>query len=119
MLLRDLFNQNDLYESKQLNKSTRDAIPNAKTYKELDSYYDLYKLGVAVANPDVETEDGPVKDNPIAWPYTTADNEKLKKAEKKIGIKGKSVVSKNGSSELNTANITSPVAKSKKNRYGV
>jgi hypothetical protein len=50
--------------------------------------------------------------------YTDAETEIRKGAEKVIGVKSSRSTGK-GSEELPTVNATSPVAKPKKNKYGV
>lgn len=106
-------------EDKRLNKATRNAMPYAKTYKNLDSFYDLYRLGIAIANTDERSSKGPSNDSPSVWTTNDQECEMLSKAEKKLGIKGTTIVPKNGSRELDSINTTSPVATKKKNRYGV
>lgn len=106
-------------EARALNKSTRNAIPYARSYKNLDSFYDLYRLGIAIANPDNSAEEGPINDSPAVWARNDAEINMLNKAEKKLGIKGSDLVHKNGSKELKSINTTSPIAKPKRNKYGI
>lgn len=106
-------------EAKHLNKATRNAIPHAKSYKNLDSFYDLYRLGIAIANPNEGSDEGPVNDSPAVWTTNDAEFEMLNKAEKKLGVKGTTIVPKNGSKELDSINSVSPIAKPKRNKYGI
>jgi len=106
-------------EAKHLNKATRNSMPHAKSYKNLDSFYDLYKLGVAIANPDNDSGYGPIDDSPSVWTNNDAEYDMLSKAEKNLSIKGKTIVPKNGSNELSCTNTISPVATPKRNKYGV
>lgn len=108
-----------LHESKHLSKATRNAMPHAKSYKNLDSFYDLYRLGIAIANPNEGSEEGPINDSPAVWTTNNVENEMLSKAEKKLGVKGTTIVPKNGSKELDLTNTLSPIAKPKKNKYGI
>jgi hypothetical protein len=108
-------------KEKKLPKSAREAAPHAKQFTDIDQYYGMYRFGVAMAaQPDKDTpKEGPAKDVPAVWMYTDADEEIVNKAAKNQGISGKTIVKKGPSSELNTVNKVSPVAKPKRNKYGV
>jgi hypothetical protein len=97
------------------------AIPNARIWPELDnsSPYMAYRFGVALAGaPNKEMPQvGPVKQNMVTIGYTDADDEITQAAGRMMGTSSKSLSSK-GSKE-NNVNKSSPVAKPKKNRYGV
>ena len=104
-----------------LSKMANKAAIHARQYPEMDQYYDMYRLGVAMAGaPDRGTpKSGPVKDNPTVWMYTDAEVDIVNKAEKEIGMKGTSIVSAGGSEELDSVNAHSPIATRKTNKYGV
>jgi hypothetical protein len=107
-------------KSKKLSKSSREAAPHAKQM-DIDQYYQMYRFGIAMAGEPEKSapKDGPAKDQPTVWMYTNADEEIVNRAAKNQGITGKTIVKKGPSSELKTINTTSPVASSKKNKYGV
>ena len=107
--------------SKKLPKSTREAIPHAKQFVDIDQYYGMYRFGVAMAAaPDGETpKEGPAKDVPAVWMYSKGEEDIVKKAQKNQGIKGKTLVSSGPSEEVPSTNVTSPVAAPKRNKYGV
>jgi hypothetical protein len=104
-----------------LSKVVDKAAIHARQYKDMDQYYDMYRLGVAMAGaPDQGTpKAGPVKDNPTVWMYTDAEVDIVNRAEKEMGVKGTSIVAPGGSEELDSANTHSPVATRKRNKYGV
>ncbi len=107
--------------SKKLPKSTREAIPHAKQFVDIDQYYGMYRFGIAMAGePEISSpKEGPAKDVPTVWMYTDADEEIVNRAAKNQGIKGKTIVSKGTSAELKSVNKLSPVAQVKRNKYGV
>ena len=87
--------------------------------------YTLYRLGLAVASTDGKTVPDTDKESWVGkWkvtaPYSQADQDMLKQAYKAVGADYEDV--NNGdmrSQELNSTNKSSPVAKPKKNKYGV
>ena len=110
--------------TKRQNQSTR----GVNTYSDAERWnsdYVAYRLGMAVAGTDGQIE--PAIDSK-SWigksksthPYTQEEQEMLKKAYKAVGASYKD--ENHGdmrSLELDTTNKTSPVAKPKKNKYGV
>jgi hypothetical protein len=108
-------------KEKQLSKSLKNAAPHARQYDDIDQYYGMYRFGIAMAKSpdDPGYSEGPAKDIPAVWMYTSADEEIVNRAEKNQGIKGKTIVQKGPSQENNTVNTVSPVATPKRNKYGV
>lgn len=108
-------------KEKKLGKAVRNAAPHAKQFKELDQYYGMYRLGIAMAGePDKSApKAGPAKDNPTVWMYTDADEDIVNRAAKNQGVTGITVVAKGPSEELSHINTLSVVAQPKKNKYGV
>ena len=107
----------------KLRKAARLALPNAKTWPELDnnnSPYAAYRFGVALAtSPDqIVDKEGPVGGEFTTIGYTSADDEILNSAAKQMGVKSKKLSSK-GSKELPFINKSSPISARKKNKYGV
>jgi hypothetical protein len=90
-----------------------------------DSTYTSYRLGMAVAcsdgkNPiDVDAKSWHGKKK-TAHPYTELEAEMLKQSYKAVGANYTDVNHGDlNSEELNTINVVSPVAKPKRNKYGV
>jgi hypothetical protein len=89
------------------------------------SDYSLYRLGLAVASTNGNNQPTVDKSSWIgkrksAHPYTKEEAKMLKKAYQAIGISHHDL--NNGdleSRELNSTNTVSPVAKIKKNKFGV
>lgn len=108
-------------KEKKLPKNSRQSAVHAKQFQGIDQYYQMYRFGIAMAGePEMSApSEGPAKDVPAVWMYTDADEEIVNKAAKNQGISGKTIVPKGPSSELDSVNKTSPVAKPKRNKYGV
>lgn len=90
-----------------------------------DGTYVSYRLGLAVAGTDGKIEPDMSAKSWIGkykstHPYTQEEQDMLKKAYKVVGAKYKDLTHGDiKSRELDTTNTTSPVAKIKKNKYGV
>jgi hypothetical protein len=96
-----------------------DAIPNARTFPQMDNSYELYRFGISMAGvPETTAPTSTIGDVPVIVPYSEGDEEIVRGAEKLHGMKGKKLTGK-GSSEAKDVNKTSAVAAIKKNRYGV
>jgi hypothetical protein len=106
-------------KSKELRQAVKDASPYAKRYDAIGTYYDMYRLGLAIAGGKDTPQEGPVRDNPTVWIRNSAEDEKVRAAEKVLGIKGTVVVPKGDSQELSDTNAVSAVAKPKRNKYGI
>ena len=90
-----------------------------------NSDYTQYRLGLALASTDGKTDPNVDKESWVgkwktAHPYTKEEHEMFEKAYKAVGADYEDV--NNGdmrSQELKSTNKSSPVAKPKKNKYGV
>jgi hypothetical protein len=107
----------------KINKDAHGATPDMQTWPELDnnnSPYAAYRFGVAMAGaPDMKTDKrGPIGGRFTTIGYTDADDEILKAAAKEMGVSAEKETTP-GSTERDDVNTASPVAKKKKNRYGV
>lgn len=103
----------ELLESKKLKKAAREALPYAKQYSEIDSFYDMYRLGVGMAGGPDSTDgyqQGPANTHPSVIMYSDAEEEIVSNAERALGIKGRKLAAKGQSSEMSHINTTSPVA---------
>jgi hypothetical protein len=115
-----------IYEAKSresLKKFEQDAIPGMAVYDSLDNSdpYASYRFGVALA-PSPEFTNMAKKSalaNSFAMiDYTDADTKIRKGAEKIMGVKSSASTSAK-SKELEDTNKLSPVAATKRNKYGV
>ncbi len=110
-------------KKKSLKKSVKKSMPQMLDYPSLSNSnhpYSSYRFGVALARSpkDTMSTKGPFSDNFAMIDYTDADAKIRQGAEKAMGVKSRKLNTKK-SSELTSANTASPVAKIKKNKYGV
>lgn len=119
-----------LSESSQSKVTKRQSQSTAglNTYADgehMSTDYVSYRLGMAVActdgyiDPDMESKSW-IGKGKTTHPYTKQEQDMLKKAYKAVGADYKDL--NHGdmkSKELDTTNTQSPVAKIKKNQYGV
>ena len=112
----------EIVREDKLRADSYHALPNTRIHPTLDNScpYHSYRFGVALAgSPDNNFDkDGPIGQKMTTIGYTEADNEIIKKAEKEMGATGKNITSKS-SNEYPGTNTVSPVAKKKKNKYGI
>lgn len=101
-----------VFEKRNLRKASREALPHSKNYPEIDSFYDLYRLGVGMAGePDHPGfVRGPIGNNPSVIMYSSGEEEIVAKAEKVMGIKGVNLSGKGQSQEIDTINKLCPVS---------
>lgn len=116
--------QGTLIRESRLSHGSRKASKGMAAWHALDNNnnpYHAYRFGVALAGSPKEKMDkeGPIGGNFITLAYTDGDQEILDGAAKQIGVKSSSVGSSNKSSEMNDVHSSSPVAKIKRNRYGI
>ena len=108
--------------SGKLHKDHESAIVGMQTFPEMPSwYYDMYRFGVHMAgspgNQNMAPR-GPLGNQFTTLAYTDADQQIIDKSKKEMGIKGKTLTSRD-SKEPDYINKVSTTAKKKKNRYGV
>jgi len=100
---------------------TSATISTSKEFPTIHSsdLYQAYKFSVAMANhEEAHQPESPVGTNAMIVAYTDEELDIIKSAEKKTGHRGQLVTSR-GSKEPKGTEHHSPVAKIKKNRYGV
>jgi hypothetical protein len=107
----------------KLRKGTRWAVSDIQSYPYLDNNqhpYVAYRFGVALARSPNDVIDplGPIGSEFTTLGYSSADQEIIDHARKEFGLKARKHSSK-GSEELERINKISPVAKPKRNKYGV
>lgn len=93
------------------------ALPKAE-HMDTDSFYGMYRLGIAIAGDGNASAVGPANEHPTVWLRYDGEKEKLDQAKKTLGITSKTIVA-GESDEMNSTNTVSPVAKPKPNKYGV
>lgn len=120
----------ELAESTQAKMTKRQQQPTkgvnlVSDGEKWNSDYTMYRLGMAVAGTDGKVE--PEFDS-SSWigkwksthPYSKEEQQMLKKAYKAVGAKYKDLNHGDmNSKELESTNSASPIAKPKKNKYGV
>lgn len=110
---------------KPLRKSVKQSMSSLTKNTSLDNNnhpYLAYRFGIALAGaPDHDMPaNGPLGSNFITADYTDGEREIRKAAEKSMGVASSSHdMTGKGSKELDTTNTVSPVAKPKRNKYGV
>lgn len=112
-------------DRRPLRKSVQQSMPNLTSSSELDNNnqpYLAYRFGVALApSPDSNSmyQEGPLGSNFNMVDFSEGDAEIRRAAAKKIGIKFNQGTGA-GSKELEKViNKQSPVARPKRNKYGV
>jgi hypothetical protein len=73
-----------------------------------DSAYQIYRLGLAMANPDIEFANGPAAANAVVVAYTAEEEDIINRATKRTGHTHKAL-STPGSTEPNFVPTNSPV----------
>lgn len=113
--------------TKPIDKEKKAAMKNASTLPGLNqstgSAYKNYRMGIALAGaPDYPTKieaDNWIGGDPLLSAYTDEEFEMIKKAALQVGAGTIQNWSGNRSEEVADVNKTSPVAKVKRNKYGV
>jgi hypothetical protein len=132
MNLRELFNEDTgdtggnggrKGKTGKLHSHHKSAIKNMTTYPELPGwYYDMYRFGVNMAGSPADLHPMDQKShtaNQLAtFAYTDAEEKIINKSKKNMGLKGKTLTSKN-SEEAQGTNTKSTVAKHRRNQYGI
>jgi hypothetical protein len=80
--------------------------------------YAAYRFGMAMADHTINYAEGPVSNSAVIVAYTPEEEEIIRAGTKQTGHKGVLVADKE-SHEPGSTNTNSPVAKPKKNRYGI
>ena len=96
------------------------TMPLSKHYPTMPSSdpYQAYRFGLAMADHTINYAEGPAKQHAVIVAYTPEEEAIIKGGETQTGHKGKMLTDR-GSKEPNTTYKTSPVARPKRNRYGV
>jgi hypothetical protein len=112
-------------DRKPMRKGVAQSMSNLTSYDRLDNNnnpYLAYRFGIAMAGSPTQDmpKKGPIGSDFVTADYTEAETAIRKGAEKTMGVRGSRTTGK-GSKELDggVINKTSPIAKPKRNRYGV
>lgn len=99
------------------------AVPHGRAI-EIDKYYELYRLSLDMASAGRESEingdkiGDPAGDGVLLTAYSDGEQKIIAHALKHRGIKDRKVSAGPSAEETDTYSV-SPVAKRKKNKYGV
>lgn len=80
--------------------------------------YAAYRFGMAMADHTLNYAEGPTSNSAVIAAYTPEEEEIIQGGIRQTGHKGK-LVADRGSAEPASSDTQSPVARSKKNKYGV
>jgi hypothetical protein len=96
------------------------TLPTTFEYPDMTSAnaYDMYRFSVAMADHTNPPAQGALGNHGIIVAYSPEEEPIIKHAERVTGHKGK-LAADRGSREPESTNTQSPVAKTKKNRWGV
>jgi hypothetical protein len=82
------------------------------------SAYNAYRFGMAMADHTINYSEGPAGNNAVIVAYTPEEEEIIQAGTRQTGHKGR-LLTNRGSREPASTNTLSPVAKPKRNRYGI
>jgi hypothetical protein len=92
------------------------ALPGARSFPNVDQFYELYRLSMAMASAGRDDANGdphgPIKNQPVAMAYTDGEEQIIKQALKKMG-KSQQMLTTKGSQEEPDTYTVSPVIKRK------
>ena len=87
------------------------TMPSANSYA-------AYRFGLAMADHTINYSEGPTSNSAVIVAYTPEEEEIIQGGTRQTGHKSK-LVADRGSNEPQSTDTQSPVAKPKRNRYGV
>ena len=111
--------------TQKMSDDQKAAMQNVSTFPSLNlstgSAYMNYRFGLAMAGaPDYPTKaDNFIAGDPLLSTYTEAEMEIINMAAQQVGAGKPQKWSNSRSQEMNNVQKTSPIAKPKKNKYGV
>jgi len=80
--------------------------------------YAIYRFGMAMANHEISHAEGPTSNSAVIVAYTPEEENIIQAGVRKTGHKGQLVADKESHEPLST-NSSSPIARTKRNKYGV
>jgi len=109
-------------KSGKMHDHFKSSIKGMHTYPGNHTYYDMYRFGVDMAgSPDDHHSfdpSSPVANQLVTLSYSDADQKIIDKSKKKMGFTSKQLTPNDSKEPSDTSN-NSPVAKIKRNKYGV
>ena len=108
-----------------LPKTDKAAIKGAVTTPDANNHggdaYKSYRFGLALAGaPDYPTKaTNDISGDPLLTTYTQEEHDMIMYAGKQANVGPIKGITSNKSEELSDTNKTSPIAKPKKNKYGI
>jgi hypothetical protein len=107
-------------ETREFSDKKSSTLSTAFNYPSMPgaSPYLAYRFGMAMANHEIKHSEGPAGQGAVIVAYTSEDEHIIKSAEKITGHQG-NLLADRGSNEPKKTNAASPVAKPKRNKYGV
>lgn len=114
MRIREVLFEREMPERKS------STMPLSKSYPTMPSSdpYQIYRFGVAMADHTINYAEGPAAQNAVVVTYTPEEEDIVKGGERQTGHKGQMLTDR-GSHEPKSTNTASPVARIKRNKYGV
>lgn len=114
MRIRELLTEREMPERKS------STMPYSKHYPTMPSSdpYQIYRFGVAMADHTIDYAEGPSAQHAVVVTYTPEEEDIVRGGETQTGHKGQ-MLSDRGSNEPDSTHKVSPVAKPKRNKYGV
>jgi hypothetical protein len=96
------------------------VMPFSKHFPTMPSSdpYQAYRFGMAMADHTINHAEGPAEQHAVVVAYTPEEEDIIRGGESQTGHRG-APLSDRGSREPDTTQTVSPVAKPKRNRYGV
>ena len=113
MRAKEFITEREMPQRKSMTMSTAFEFP---TMPSSDGYQ-VYRFGMAMANHE-QPPYGPAGQHAVISAYTPEEEEIIHAAERATGHRGR-ILADRGSDEPLSTDILSPVAKPKRNRYGV
>jgi hypothetical protein len=97
-----------------------DTLPTTFEYPDMTTAnaYDSYRFSIAMADHTNPPKEGAISNHAVVVAYAPEEEAVIKHAERVTGHKGR-LAADRGSHEPKSTNSQSPVAKPKKNRWGV
>ena len=114
MRAREFITERQMPERKSRAMSTAFYFPSMPS----SNPYAAYRFGMAMANHDINYAEGPASNSAVIVAYTPEEEEIIRGGSQQTGDRGK-LLADRGSHEPDSTGVQSPVARIKKNRYGV
>ena len=111
----------EIISETKLKKGKANPLPHPTSFPNFSQDpYQFYRFGVALAgSPESPSIDSTFNGTAITVAYSDAEVDMINKAAKAVGAHDKITHSNTGSKEHPNVNKSSPVAKIKKNKYGI